>query len=147
MESHFYADQFYNWFMHNVGNKPLGEHYNLPHTELDLVRNSIYFFELTCVHHKKQIPPKIDCLPLDVLRHISSFITYKHTVVVGFNCPNDYPFIPPRWQVHDAGSFILMEDAVFRHNFEYGIPGNWCMQCMETDILQMVLRILNVVDR
>ena len=147
METHFYADQFYNWFIQNVGHKPLGEYYHLPHTELDLVRNSLYHFELTCVHKKKQIPPKIDCLPLDVLRYISSFISYKHTVVVGFTCPNDYPFIPPTWHLQHDGQFILMQDAVFRHNFDYSIPGNWCMQSMECDILQMVVRILGVVDR
>ena len=146
MEPHYYADHFYNWFNTNVGTTPLGEYYHLPHTKLDLVRRSAYDFELTLVHIKKEIPPKIDCLPLDLLRYISSFITYKHKVVLGFTSPNDYPFIPPRWQLHDGGLFILMQDAVNRHNYDYSVPGNWFMQCMESDILQMVVRILEVMN-
>ena len=146
MEPNYYVDYYYSWFNTNVENTPLGEYYHLPHTKLDLVRNSAHEFELTLVHKKKEIPPKIDCLPLDLLRYISSFITYKHRVVVGFMCLNDYPIVPPTWHLREAGSFILMQHAVFRHNYEYSIPGNWFMQCMESDILQMVVKILEVME-
>ena len=146
MEPHFFADQFYHWFNLNVGSTPLGEYYLLPSTTLHLVRASAYDFDLTCVHTKKQIPPNIPALPLEVLRYISSFLTHKYTVVVGFTCLNDYPFNPPRWQLHDDGGFILLRNEVNQHNYDYSVPGNWAMQSMETDILQMVVRILSVVD-
>jgi hypothetical protein len=146
METHYLADQYYNWYKLNLGSTPLGEYYFLPNTTLELVRRSAYDFELTCVHKKKQIPPKIDRLPLELLRSISSFLTYEYKVVLGFSCPNDYPFIPPHWQVLDDGGFILMRGEVIQHNYDYSVPGNWSMQSMEADILQMVVRIMSVVD-
>lgn len=144
--THFYVDQFYQWFMLNVGETPLGDHYFLPSTKLNLTRNSAYEFELTLVHKKKEIPPKLDCLPLELLRYISSFLTYKHKVVMGFMCPNDYPFLPPTWYMRENGDFILMNTAVIQHNYENSVPGNWSSQSFEADILQMVVRILEVMD-
>jgi hypothetical protein len=146
MDQPVFVDKFYNWYKMNLGSTPLGEYYFLPSTTLDLVRTSAYDFELTCVHTKKQIPPKIDRLPLDLLRYISSFLTYNYKVVAGFSCPNDYPFIPPYWRLHDDGGFLLMRTEVIQHNYDNSVPGNWCMLSMETDILHMVIRILSVLD-
>lgn len=144
--THFYVDLFYTWFLDNVGEKPLGEHFCLPSTKLDLRRNSPHEFELTLVHKKKEIPPKLDCLPLELLRYISSFLTYNHKVVLGFMCPNDYPFLAPTWHLRDNGHFILMNTVVIYHNYENSVPGNWSSQSFEADILQMVVRILEVMD-
>ena len=140
--THIHADNFYNRFQTNVGAQRLDEYYQLGELKLDLVRLSVHEFQLTCRRTQQHIPPKIECLPLDVLRLIAAFVTYRRRAVLTFTCLNAYPFIPPAWELKSGTDNNALEEAVFFHNYEYSVPGNWCMQSMESDILQMLLRIM-----
>ena len=138
MESHFYIDLFYNCFNQNLNGRSLDAYYQLDSMKVALERLNTYNFQLTCVKKKQYIPPNISNLPLEILRHISSFVTYSDRTVIGFFCTNNYPFAPPFWELKEYRDDRV--EHVFRHNYEYSVPGNWSMQCMETDILQMLIR-------
>jgi hypothetical protein len=138
MESHYYVDLFYHWLQQNLHGRTLDEYYQLDSMKVDLARLDIYNFQLTCTKKKQYIPPNITKLPLELLRHISSFVTYFDRTVLGFTCTNNYPFDPPFWELKEYRDDRV--EHVFRHNYEYSVPGNWSMQCMDTDILQMLIR-------
>jgi hypothetical protein len=138
METHFYADLFYNWFNQNLNGRALDEYYQLDSMKVDLERLDVYKFQLTCIKKVQYVPPNITKLPLELLRHISSFVTYSDRRVLAFVCTNDYPFAPPIWELSERREDMV--EPVLLHNYENSVPGNWCMQCMEADILQMLLR-------
>lgn len=136
MECHFYTDYFYNWFQLNVNGRRLGDYYQLG-MNVKLERMDVYNFKLTCTKKLQYLPPNLP-LPLELLRHIASFVTYTDCTVLGFTCSNDYPFAPPFWELREYRPDMV--EHVFRHNYENNVPGNWGMQCMEADILQMLIR-------
>lgn len=93
------------------------------------------------------MPPNIECLPTDVLRYIASFLTHTRRIEMVVAHKNDYPFIPPRWELQSSTvARYKVAEAVFQHNYTYSVPGNWCMQGMVTDILQMLLRVLPILE-
>jgi hypothetical protein len=139
METHFYADLFYNWFKQNLDGRTLDEYYQLESMKVALERLDAYKFQLTCIKKTQYIPPNLS-LPLEILRLITSFVTYSDRTVFAFVCTNDYPFAPPIWELSEPRD--EMDEHVLLHNYENSVPGNWCMQCMEADILQMLLRFI-----
>ena len=143
----FYTNNFYAWHVAQVGKGRLEEYYQVPEVKLDLVRLNEHDFKLTLRHTRSYLPPNIARLPTDVLRHISSFLTCSRRIDMIFACPNDYPFIAPRWALETStvARYKVLE-AIFQHNYAYTVPGNWCMQSMVTDILQMVLRVLPILE-
>lgn len=139
-EDHVHADNYYNRLRANVGAQRLERYFQVAEPTLDLERLSAREFQLTCCQTRKYVPPKIECLPLEVLRYISTFVTYPRRVVLTFTCLNAYPFLPPVWEMKSNPNNDFAA-AVLLHNYEYSLPGNWCLQSMETDILQLLLRI------
>ena len=98
---------------------------------------------------KENIPMiNIECLPMDIIREISSYLNCSLTIKTKIVYPQDYPFEPPQWSLvcvrHNIESRLNLKEyyeyLVETHNNKYSVDWSPAIH-INIDILDFISKI------
>jgi ubiquitin-protein ligase len=92
----------------------------------------------------------IECLPMDIIREISSYLNCYLTIKTKIVYPQDYPFDPPQWSLvcvrHNIESRLNLKEyyeyLVETHNNQYSVDWSPAIH-INVDILDFIRRLNN----